>query len=158
MLLEAQRNWADALASEYTAIVNYNNALAGFQFAKGTILSYDNVAHRRGAAAAVRAGAGGRARSREREKALIYRERPDPSVYDAQTRGNCAPTADAPTNLVNVPVIQTAPPSSDPTAPPAGLPTAPAVPTNGGSIPLTPTGQPGGPVTPAPLVPLHKDP
>jgi hypothetical protein len=156
VLLEAQRNWADALSSEYTAIVNYNNALAGFQFAKGTILNYDNVAIAEGPlpqCVQVRAIE----HIREREKALIFRERPDPAVYDAQIRGDCAPAADAPANLVNVPVIQTAPPTSDPTAPPAGLPTAPVVPASG-TIPLTPPGQPGGPITPAPLVPLHKDP
>jgi hypothetical protein len=42
-LLEAQRVWADALRSEYDFIVQYNTALAGFQFAKGTITQYNNV-------------------------------------------------------------------------------------------------------------------
>lgn len=43
ILLEAQRVWADALRGEYENIVNYNTALAQFQFAKGTILQYNNV-------------------------------------------------------------------------------------------------------------------
>lgn len=43
ILLEAQRFWADALSSEYSAIVNYNVNIAAFQFAKGTIMQFDNV-------------------------------------------------------------------------------------------------------------------
>ena len=43
-LLEAQQVWADALRAEYDAIVQYNNALAAFEFNKGTIMRYDNVA------------------------------------------------------------------------------------------------------------------
>ncbi|MBY0522071.1 MAG: TolC family protein [Gemmataceae bacterium] len=42
-LLEAQRNWADALQNEYIAISQYNVSIAGFQYAKGTIQQYDNV-------------------------------------------------------------------------------------------------------------------
>jgi outer membrane protein TolC len=43
LLLDAQREWADALATEYTAIVQYNNALANLQFACGTIMRYNKV-------------------------------------------------------------------------------------------------------------------
>jgi outer membrane protein TolC len=43
LLLEAQRFWAQALADEYTAIRDYNNALAVFEFDKGTILNHDNI-------------------------------------------------------------------------------------------------------------------
>jgi outer membrane protein TolC len=43
VLLEAQRFWASALADEYTAIRDYNNVLAGFEFAKGTIMQHDSV-------------------------------------------------------------------------------------------------------------------
>jgi outer membrane protein TolC len=49
VLLEAQRFWASALADEYTAIRDYNNVLAGFEFAKGTILDHDNVVISEGA-------------------------------------------------------------------------------------------------------------
>jgi RNA polymerase sigma factor (sigma-70 family) len=43
ILLEAQRFWADALANEYTAIVSYNNSLAGFEFGKGAILAHAKI-------------------------------------------------------------------------------------------------------------------
>ncbi|HEY7423678.1 MAG TPA: sigma-70 family RNA polymerase sigma factor [Gemmataceae bacterium] len=43
LLLEAQRFWADALATEYQAIVTYNNAVCGFEFAKGAIMTYAHV-------------------------------------------------------------------------------------------------------------------
>ncbi|MFN4260578.1 MAG: TolC family protein [Gemmataceae bacterium] len=42
-LLQSQQRWADALASEYNFIVQYNQNLALFQFSKGTILQYNNV-------------------------------------------------------------------------------------------------------------------
>ena len=90
ILLEAQRNWADALANEYTAIVKYNNTLAGFEFAKGTILQHNNVVIAEGPlplCAQVRAVE----HIREREKALMLRERPDPAVYEPQIRGDCPP-------------------------------------------------------------------
>ena len=43
MILEAQRFWSDALIDETRAVVDYNVALAGFEFAKGTIMDYDKV-------------------------------------------------------------------------------------------------------------------
>jgi outer membrane protein TolC len=43
LLLESQRFWAEALATEYQAIVTYNNSIAGWEYAKGTILQHDNV-------------------------------------------------------------------------------------------------------------------
>ncbi len=76
-LLESQRNWADALRAEYDAIVQYNNALALYQFQKGTILAYDNVAISEGPlpkCAQVRAAE----HQAERAKALVLRERPLP--------------------------------------------------------------------------------
>jgi outer membrane protein TolC len=48
-LLQAQRNWAFALTQEYRNIVDYNIALAAFQFAKGTMLQYNNVVISEGA-------------------------------------------------------------------------------------------------------------
>lgn len=42
-LLDAQRFYADALRAESSAIVEYNNAMARFEFARGTILQHDNV-------------------------------------------------------------------------------------------------------------------
>jgi hypothetical protein len=43
LLLEAQRFWAEALATEYQAIVTYNNALAGWEFAKADIMKHAHV-------------------------------------------------------------------------------------------------------------------
>lgn len=43
ILLEAQRNWADALRDEHFAIADYNIALIDFERQKGTILEYCNV-------------------------------------------------------------------------------------------------------------------
>jgi outer membrane protein TolC len=42
-LLEAQRRLATAQVKEYEAIAEYNNTLAGFEWAKGTILHHNNV-------------------------------------------------------------------------------------------------------------------
>jgi outer membrane protein TolC len=74
LLLEAQRFWADALATEYQAIVTYNNAICGWEFAKATILQHDNVTISEGpipVAAQKRAVE----HMRERTKALVLRER-----------------------------------------------------------------------------------
>src|SRR5262249_44182633 len=77
ILLEAQRFWADALRDEYTAISQYNNALAGFEFAKGTILQHDSVVISEGPlpqCAQVRAAD----HEKERAKGLVIRERAKP--------------------------------------------------------------------------------
>jgi outer membrane protein TolC len=73
-LLQSQSQWADALRAEYAAIVDYNNALAAFEFDKGTMLRYDNVNIGEGelpAAAQVRAVE----HEKERSHALILRQR-----------------------------------------------------------------------------------
>jgi outer membrane protein TolC len=74
VLLEAQRVWADALRDEYQAIATYNSNLAGFEFAKGTILQHDHVVIAEGPlpkCALVRAVD----HEQERKKALVLRER-----------------------------------------------------------------------------------
>ncbi|HZU39204.1 MAG TPA: TolC family protein [Gemmataceae bacterium] len=84
VLLESQRFWADALRSEYTAIVDYNNALARFEFAKGTIMSHDNVYIAEGPlprCAQVRAVE----HERQREKAIVLHERAVPVTQTALT-------------------------------------------------------------------------
>jgi hypothetical protein len=43
LLLEAQRFWAESLATECQAIVTYNNALTGWAFAKGEIMKHAHV-------------------------------------------------------------------------------------------------------------------
>ncbi len=78
LLLEAQRFWAEALATEYQAIVTYNNAIVGWEFAKGTIQQHDNVTISEGpipVAAQKRAVE----HMRERTKALLLRERAAPT-------------------------------------------------------------------------------
>lgn len=42
-LLQVQRDLADAINQEFRAIADYNTALAEYEFAKGTILRYNNV-------------------------------------------------------------------------------------------------------------------
>lgn len=73
-LLDAQRLWALSLSDEYLAIVNYNNTLAQFEFAKGTIQQHDQVHVAEGplpAAAQVRAVD----HERERTRALVLNRR-----------------------------------------------------------------------------------
>jgi outer membrane protein TolC len=78
LLLEAQRFWAEALATEYQAIVTYNNAIVGWEFAKATVMRHDNVTISEGpipVAAQKRAVE----HMRERTKALLLRERAAPT-------------------------------------------------------------------------------
>lgn len=42
-MLDAQRDFASAIQSEQQAVANYNVAIAGFHYAKGTLQMYDNV-------------------------------------------------------------------------------------------------------------------
>jgi outer membrane protein TolC len=80
ILLESQRFWATALASEYANVVNYQNALIGFEFSKGTILQHDNIVIAEGAlpeCASVRAAV----HAEERAKALVLRERANPVPF-----------------------------------------------------------------------------
>jgi outer membrane protein TolC len=101
-LLEAQRVWADALRDEFAAIVNYNNSMAQFEFAKGTIMQHDNVTIAEGGlpcCAQVRAVD----HFRERSKALILRERALPikpaCAANGGATGACLPvipSAEAP--------------------------------------------------------------
>jgi hypothetical protein len=77
LLLESQRFWAEALATEYQAIVTYNNSIAGWEFGKATIMQHDNVTISEGpipVAAQQRAVE----HLRERTKALVLRERAAP--------------------------------------------------------------------------------
>lgn len=110
ILLEAQRNFANSLADEHTAIVNYNNRLCGFQFAKGTILQYSNVQIADGpvpGAAQIRAVE----HQRQKSMALELRQRPgmfkppaDPCdatsgntpLYEMQGAGMALPKKDVP--------------------------------------------------------------
>lgn len=72
--LNAQRTSSEALTAYFRAIADYNNTLAGWQFAKGTIMEYDNVNVAEGPlpnCAAVRAAENMRART----AALVLKKR-----------------------------------------------------------------------------------
>jgi outer membrane protein TolC len=43
-LLQAQQDFAASIQAESNAVANYNIAIAGFHFAKGTVLPYNNIA------------------------------------------------------------------------------------------------------------------
>lgn len=42
-ILDAQQKFASALSAEYSAIANYNIAIAGIQYAKGTLMQYNSI-------------------------------------------------------------------------------------------------------------------
>jgi outer membrane protein TolC len=89
-LLDAQRQWAAALTAEAQAVVDYNNALARFEFAKGTITDHDSVVIGEGPlprCAQVRAVE----HERERTKALVVRERARPAGPPAGARPEALP-------------------------------------------------------------------
>jgi outer membrane protein TolC len=126
VLLEAQRFWASALADEFTAIRDYNNVLAGFEFAKGTILQHDNVLISEGALpACVQKRAV--EHLRERTAALELRERalPGPNCGSGSGCG-CEhdvnalphPKEEAVPSLLEMPK-SAPPPATLPDAPPA---------------------------------------
>jgi outer membrane protein TolC len=123
-LLEAQRFWADALNSEYAAIVTYNNALVAWEFAKGTIMQHDNIVIAEGGlpcCAEVRAVE----HERERTTALVLRERAAPvgpcSCGSTGNNGVSLPAALAATPpLKDVPSL---PAVSEPGKKPEQLPT-----------------------------------
>jgi hypothetical protein len=43
LLLETDRDWLNAVSAENAAIIDYNNALARFEFAKGTIMQHHGI-------------------------------------------------------------------------------------------------------------------
>jgi outer membrane protein TolC len=119
ILLEAQRFWADALASEYAAIVTYNNNLVEFEYAKGTIMQHDNVTISEGAlpaCAQVRAVE----HERERTDALVLRERALPST-PACGQGANGQALSLPAALAATPPLKEVPPLPATTEP--GKPT-----------------------------------
>lgn len=152
ILLEAQRNFADALASEFRAISEYNQSLCGFQFAKGTVMQYMNVQVADGPlpeCAQVRAVE----HARQRNLALSLRERPAvavpggrlnlngqlPSLPDLQASQMALPTA----------TPQLAPPAEKSTTP------APAA-TSAAAKPIISSGAPA--VFQAPVLPVAAPP
>jgi outer membrane protein TolC len=78
-LLEAQKSWADALATEFVAIRDYNCVIVAFEASRGTNLRRNNIIISEGA---VPAAAQKRAveHQRERELAIPLRERAVPNL------------------------------------------------------------------------------
>lgn len=86
-LLDVQRRLALAFTKEYEAITEYNNTLARFEWAKGTLLPFNNVSISEGAlpeCVQVRAVEN----ERQRTNALILRERPAPATHPARLVGD----------------------------------------------------------------------
>jgi outer membrane protein TolC len=85
-LQDVERQWTTALDQEFQSVVAYNNALATFEFAKGTLLQHDNVIISEGplpCCAQVRAVE----HERQRSLALVARERAAPDKA-----GCCTPS------------------------------------------------------------------
>jgi hypothetical protein len=85
--LNAQRTSSEALAAYFRSIADYNNTLAGWQFAKGTIMEYDNVNVAEGPLPAI-ASARAAEHLRERTAGLVLRKREEgeflPGVYNIE--------------------------------------------------------------------------
>lgn len=107
ILLEAQRFFATALASEFDFVARYNTALAAFEFAKGTLLQHDNVVIGEGPlpkCAEVRAVE----HERERSLALVLRERAKPVCHSPEAHDlPVLPAGEAPSLPA---LMETAPP------------------------------------------------
>ena len=121
-LLESQRFWADALSSEYAAIVRYNNAMVGFEFAKGSILQHDNVTIAEGQlpnCALVRAVE----HEKQRTAAIVLRERAIPAIGLTCGTPDCpAPRCQGSSQPASLPSLLSASPplTETPALPPVG--------------------------------------
>jgi outer membrane protein TolC len=140
-LLEAQRFWSDALNQEFLAIRDYNNALVGFEFAKGSALSRNNIVI---SEAGLPCFAQKRAveHLRERDAALKLHERPNPVPLAAcgLTNGVAGNPALESVGAPLTDLYKQAPPLKDvPTLPPPGSDAVktPAVPTSAATTPPT---------------------
>ena len=79
-LLDAQNQWANALSQEFQAVVDYNVALASFEFARGTILQRNHVVIAEGplpGCAQVRAVE----HEEDRTRAVVLRQQSQPIIY-----------------------------------------------------------------------------
>lgn len=154
--LDFQSKLATAMANEYAAIAEYNNTLARFEWAKGTILRYDNVHIAEGAlpqCAQVRAVE----HEKERSKAIVLRERPDPLTHPGRlAHTDIIPPMDSPQPL---PMFEQPPtplpseksPETLPQPTPAPQSQAPVLP---GLVP-TAAEQSAGPATTTVVVPAE---
>ncbi len=154
-LLDAQNQWANALSQEFQAVVDYNVALASFEFARGTILAAQHVVIAEGplpGCAQVRAVE----HEEDRTRAVVLAQQGQPIIYPPLEPGqpDPAPLPNLPPNqapalpalLLAAPPV---PPRIDALDPPAIARVRPA------TIPpaaATPFSQPVGEPTFSPLV------
>ena len=144
-LLEAQRQWANALSVEYQAIVEYNNSLARFNFAKGTLMQHDGIQIAEGPlpeCAQVRAVEN----ERQRAKAIICHEEANvvahPPCSTEHSANPClppvAPTLPALMNGARGQPMRVEDSQWDPRANGANPQTPAALPTTPGDLPVPP--------------------
>lgn len=102
-LILALQNFSNSVANYYAAIVQYNNALAAFEFAKGTLMQHDNVVIGEGApphCAQVRAVE----HERQRTEAIVLSEKTGCVAQAACAGPGVAHLA--PDTAVPVPVVE----------------------------------------------------
>jgi hypothetical protein len=115
VVLDAQRQWADSLSQEYRFIRDYNQALVGWEYAKGTTLVRNNIQIAEGPLPSF---AQIRAAEHEREKAAALKLREHPlapcSLTDPMSSklGVTVPPLGAPLPEVmhSMPLLKDAPP------------------------------------------------
>lgn len=159
--LQVQRDLADAISQEFSAIAQYNSSIAAFEFAKGTIMQYNNVSLADGP---LPPWVQKRAADNERERteaALKLRERPahDPAPASPQHPigpgvgvPTLPPITDMPPSVEPIPVPRQAGPDKVPMIPSNPLPTpAPLPGANQGARQAAPPAAPQGIGGPQPL-------
>lgn len=138
-LLDAQNRFADSIRAEHQAIANYNIAIAGFQYAKGAILPFNNIQIMDGA---LPAGVAERAADHfgAKSAAIALREKP--------ATGSLPQDMETPAQLpglieggVNVPDLSQMPSGASTTSTPVP---------NGTPIPVVPAPVPN----PMPMLPM----
>jgi outer membrane protein TolC len=144
--LTGQRDLADSIRQEFAAIATYNSALAQFQFAKGTILRYNNIHLQEGP---LPVGVAKRAADHERERAAAIKLRERPATDTAPLSGthDVGPAVGSPTlpPILQMPAGQDVPPippldlKKGPLPGPKPLP-KPVVPDAGAGTALPPVG------------------
>lgn len=154
--LTGQRDLADAIRQEFSAIAQYNSALAQFEFAKGTIQRYNNIALQEGP---LPPGVAKRAvdHEQERMKSLKLRERPATDTAPISPQHPVGPAVGAPTlppltDLpigpdLEMPLIPKMDPKELPKKDPKELPKKDGVPNpfpGSGIPPITAVPAPGG--------------
>ena len=159
-LLEALRFWSQSRADEVSLIAQYNSALAGFEYKKGTLPQHDNVTIADGPLpghAQVRAVE----HERERTKAIVVRELAKPVAHppcdpDKATPGlPVLPANDAPSVPALLEGVKQAEASAEQAAAAQQPETAPAQPDVPGAATLAPAPINGHLVPPPSMRPLH---